>query len=101
MNAVAVRGGRRQAGEKLMFIADPKQKGPQTGDVVESVEAPPPRPVGRWLLAFWLVILVKCGVVGWYYASAETPPEVGAAWIVVPTLIFAGIVSLILVRRKV
>jgi hypothetical protein len=84
-----------------MFISNPNQKSVRVDEVVESVEAAPPRPVARWLMAFWVIILIKCAVVGWIYSSAEAPPAIGAAWVILPTLIFAGLVSVILARRRV
>jgi hypothetical protein len=84
-----------------MFISNPNQKSVRQDEVIESVEAAPPRPVTRWLMVFWVIILIKCAVVGWIYSTATTPPPIGAAWVIIPTLIFAGLVSVILARRRV
>jgi len=46
----------------------------------------------RWfLLAAWLVILVKCSVVWWAIGYWHVPFHPG--WVVYPTLIFAAVAT--------
>jgi quinol-cytochrome oxidoreductase complex cytochrome b subunit len=61
----------------------------------------PPKRVNRWLVVFWVVIVAKCVGVLAYYGMASHPPPVGAVWIIAPTLLFAALVSVILLRHKV
>lgn len=79
----------------------PKLRPLRPEDVVVVVpEAPPPRPIGRWLAVFWSVVAVKCAVVAWVHVRYGVLPDVPPGWIILPTLVFSGVVTWILLRRR-
>lgn len=47
------------------------------------------------LVVAWLLIIAKCLAVPWAIAHWSVPIE--AAWVIVPTLVFAGVVTVLVV----
>jgi hypothetical protein len=69
---------------------------------VESVEVreEKPRWLGTALVLFWTAILAKSAVIAWLVHHYDLKPGL-VPWVVVPTLIFAGLATWLMVRRRV
>ena len=50
-----------------------------------------------WLAIAWVLVIAKCLMVPWAIGHWHIP--FGPAWIVVPTLIFAAVATLLLLTR--
>lgn len=84
-----------------MFFLGAKQRSTPTPEqIVRSVEQPPPKPVKRWLLIFWAAIGLKCFLVILAHGRTSAAPRIAPEWIVIPTLLSAGLVTWLLLRRR-
>jgi hypothetical protein len=53
----------------------------------------------RWILEIgWLVIIAKCLAVPWIVARWQVPVHPG--WVIVPTLIFGALVTLVVIAWR-
>lgn len=57
----------------------------------------PPRPIVAGLVAGWILIAVKCLLTPWAIAHWQVPVHPG--WVIVPTLIFASVVTVLIFRH--
>jgi len=60
--------------------------------------APPVRRLRLCLGIAWLVIIAKCLAVPWAVARWQIPVNPG--WVIVPTLIFAAVVTLLALTHR-
>lgn len=66
---------------------------------MKSSAHPPAAPkFPRWLLVGWALILVKCLLTPWAIAHWNVP--IHAGWVIWPTLVFAGFVTLVVLMRR-
>lgn len=64
-----------------------------------SFDVRPNAPRARWfMISAWIAILVKCALVIWAVDRWHMPFH--AAWVVVPTLIFAALATLLWVAHR-
>jgi hypothetical protein len=57
-----------------------------------------PRRVRLFLIIGWVVIIAKCLAVPWVLAHWQIP--VHPAWVIVPTLVLAALVTLVVLPRR-
>lgn len=64
---------------------------------VRRFPAPIPRKVAIGLIVGWMVIAIKCAFIPYLMARWRAPVDPG--WVIVPTLIFALLVSLLVISH--
>lgn len=57
-----------------------------------------PRRVWVFLAIGWVVIVAKCLALPWVFAHWRIP--VHPAWVIVPTLLFAALVTVVILPRR-
>ncbi|MDD2764769.1 MAG: hypothetical protein PHE83_12435 [Opitutaceae bacterium] len=57
-----------------------------------------PRRVRLWFEIGWVVIIAKCLAVPWMIARWQIPVHPG--WVIIPTLIFAALVTLLVLAHR-
>jgi hypothetical protein len=57
-----------------------------------------PRRIRLFLEIGWIVIIAKCLAVPWVITRWQIPVNPG--WVIVPTLIFAALVTLLVLRHR-
>jgi hypothetical protein len=64
---------------------------------VRKLAAPIPRKVAVGLIVGWMLIAIKCAFVPDVMAHWQVPVDPG--WVIVPTLLFALLISLLVISR--